>query len=351
MASAPTPSAPALQTSPTPTPTPAPPAPTPTPTLRQKVDALSPAEVEKAFELLKTNYLAPEAVSPEALLRAGLEGILARLAPGAVILPGPAPVLKPSPFRSELMGQDAGYVRLGSLEQGKLAELDAALANFRNNGVKSVILDLRDTPASNDFAVAAELAKRFVAKGKPLFSIRKQGQEQKFVSDLNPLYSWFVVILANEQTGGAPEVLAATLRQQTRSMLLGQTTMGQGAEFAELPLDGKVLRLAVAPVLLPDNQSVYPKGLKPDLAVELDPETRRELLRLELEQGVVPFVYETERPKRNEAALVARTNPEIDTNQIAQRKNGKTPVRDLEIQRALDLIVTINVYESKPAGQ
>lgn len=320
-------------------------------TLRQAVDGLSPSQIQEALHLLKTNYLAPEAVSPQALERATLEGLLLRLAPGASIRPAQEkPESVSSPFRSEVLNQTVGYLRLGSFNADNIGQMNAALAGFAGKDIKSVVLDLRATPESNDFNSAAQVAEPFCQKDKPLFSISRPGQEQKLSSQKDPLFTGLTVVLVNGETAGAPEVLAGVLRQQTRAMVVGSETKGQGAELAALPMsNGMVLRVAVAKVALPDGQSLYPKGLKADLPVEVAPETRQEVLRMELEKGVAQFVFETERPRRNEAALVAGTNPELDPAQIAQRKaaNGKTPLRDVELQRALDLITSIEVYESK----
>lgn len=324
--------------------------PSPAPTLRQSIDALSASDLEETLHLLKSNYLAPEAVSGPELERATLEGLLSRLAPGVSLKTAQETAESaPSPFRSEILDQ-TGYLRIGSLTKANLLEMDKALADFASKNIKAAVIDLRATPESNDFKVAAEFAGRFCPKGKTLFTVLKPAQEQKFLSEKDPLFSGLLVVLVNAETAGAPEVMAAVLRQQTRAMVLGADTKGQGAEMANLPLrNGMILRVAAAKVVLPEQQSVYPKGLKADLTVDVAPETRREILRLETENGVSPYVFETERPRRNEAALVAGTNPEIDPAQIAQRRtvNGKPPVRDVELQRALDLITTISVYESK----
>jgi hypothetical protein len=92
--------------------------------------------------------------------------------------------------------------------------------------------------------------------------------------------------------------------------------------------------------------------VKPDIAVDVPAETTEKILKQELEKGVSEFVFETERPRLNEAALVAGTNPDLDAAQAAQKNRGEKPpaqLRDVVLQRAVDFITTITIYQRKPA--
>lgn len=321
----------------------------PVATRRQTIDALSMEQVQKSIEVLKSKFLAGNRIKDDELARATLEGLLERLGPGAAIV-SLEPGQTRSPFKSEALNETA-YLRLGALSQENVTALESDLKELAaNGGVDAIILDLRATPASNDLELAAQVAMRFVPNGKTLFTARRPSKEQVYVSIMDPLFEKLLIVLVTEETAGAAEVLAGTLREQARAMIIGALTKGQGAEFADFPIaQGKQLRVAVAQVVLPSGKSFYPEGVKPDLQVNVSADARRELLQLELEEGVGKYVFEKERPKRNEAALVAGTNPEFDSAQLAQRKanGGKPLLRDVEVQRALDLITTISVYESK----
>jgi len=112
---------------------------------------------------------------------------------------------------------------------------------------------------------------------------------------------------------------------------------------------GQRLRIAVAEVALPENIPVFPGGVKPDVPVDVTPEATAAVLKAGLENGVAPLVIETERPRLNEAALVAGQNPELDAVQAAARARGERPkaaLRDGVLQRAIDAITTISLFES-----
>ena len=328
------------------------------PTTRSAVDALGDADLEHVISLLKDNYIDPDALSDDELKRATVQGIIDRLAPGAAIVEAPvADASQASPFRAEILDARIGYVRLGATTPGNVGELDAALQNFTGKKLGALILDLRATPRSAEFEQTAEVCRRFCPKGKVLFSVKKPNikQEQILTSKDDPIFRGVIVVLTDRDTAGNAEIIASVLRTHVRAMVIGQQTKGEAVEFADLPLaGGLLLRVAVAEVALPDNVAVFPGGLKPDLTVDVAQETTNEVLRKELEKGVSEFVFESERARMNEAALVAGTNPELDAIQALQKAKGekpKPPLRDAVLQRAVDFITTIAIYEKKPAGK
>lgn len=341
--------------SPTPQASPAPKTPAPAVPLRRMIDSLPDADTQQALELLRSNYVRSAALDEPSLNRATLQGLLERLGGGVAIRSAAPETETESPFRSEILDEQIGYVRFGSLTKGHLAEFDAALGNFNAKKVGSLILDLRATPASSDFALAAEVIKRLTPKGKMLFAVHRPSakQERMFTSDLDPAFQGVTVTLIQRETAGAPEVIAAVLRTLDNALTVGQKTSGQAAEFVELPLrSGKVLHVAVAEVKLPQNFSIFPEGLKPDLTVEVSVKDQQEVLKTGLEKGVGGLVFEAERVRMNEAALVAGTNPEIDAEEAAQRdgNNGedeKKPLYDTVLQRAVDLVTTIRIFGGK----
>jgi hypothetical protein len=342
------------------TPEPEPPAkPAAASATRTSVDGLSEAELDQVLQLLKENFINPAALNEGEMRRATVQGLLDRIAPGAGILQAPAADGSngPNPFRAEILDNRIGYVRLGAITPGNVSELDAALQKFTASKLPALVLDLRATPPGSEFEQTAEICKRFCPKGKVLFSVKKPNikQEQILTSKDDPKFHGIFVVLVDHNTAGNAEVIAAVLRTHVNALIIGQQTKGEAVEFAEFPLaTGKLIRIAVAEVALPENVSVFPGGVKPDLAVDVAQETTDALLQQELEKGVSEFVFETERPRMNEAALVAGTNPELDAIQAAQKakaEKAKPAVRDAVLQRAVDFITTIAIYERKPGAK
>ncbi|MEO7167687.1 MAG: S41 family peptidase [Spartobacteria bacterium] len=321
------------------------------------IDTLEPEDLQKVIPLLKEHYVDPSALSETELRRATLAGLLSRLGRGAVLLPArPAASPAAPPFYREIIAGHIGYLRPGDLSRPQLQEMDTTLRWFTGKSVDAVILDLRSGGETNDYEFAAEFADRFVAKNKPLFSLRGAGGKvvRDFVAKQDPIFSGFVVLLADGETAGAMEALAAVLRSSDKAILIGEKTAGRAVDYTDLPLpSGKILRVAVAEAILPERQPRFPEGIPPDLPVALPRKEKREIFSQSLTKGMEPFVFENDRPHLNEAALLAGTNPEIEAAQAAQQRRAqgddKPALHDVALQRAVDLVTSIGVYEKHPA--
>jgi hypothetical protein len=330
--------------------------PMPSPATEVTVDSLSQADLQAIVPLLKNNFTNPQAVSDVELNRATVEGLLMQLSNGVMLLPNhsSAPAAETAPFYTEVLDGHAGYLRLGTLNAGNLQALDKALSGFAPKKVDAAIVDLRASGGAGDFVTAAEFAKRFCPKGKPLFTLRKPGahQDRVLTSDRDPAFQGLITVLADEDTSGAAEALAGALRVYEKGLIIGQTTAGRAVEYSDLPLpSGKILRVASEEVILPGDRPLFPDGIKPDLPVEMSLMDKRQIFQSSGEKGMGPFIYESERPHINEAALIAGTNPELDAIEAAQRRRDRGPGRialhDVVLQRALDLVTSLEVYQKR----
>ena len=330
--------------------------PSASPTIEDLVNSLGPTDLQAVITLLKTNFTNPDAITDTELNRATVEGLIVRLPRGVMLLPAreTAPAEAPTAFYSEIIGGHIGYVRIGSLNAADLQALDKSLSNFAAKKVNAVIVDLRASQATTDLALAAEFAKRFCPKGKTLFTLRKPAarQDRLFNSDRDPAFRGLIMVLTDSDTVGAAEAIAAALRFYNRALIIGQTTAGRAAEYSDLSLpSGKVLRAAAAEMISPDGRSLFPEGMKPDLPVEMSMADKREIFQLSAEKGMGPFVYEAGRPHLNEAALLAGTNPEVEAAEAAQQRRGrspeKPPTHDPVLQRALDVVTSLEVYQKR----
>jgi Peptidase family S41 len=326
------------------------------PTTEDLVNSLGPADLQAVITLLKSNFVNPDAITDTELSRATVEGLMARLQRGVMLLPSKenAPAVPPSAFYSEIIAGHIAYVRLGSFNSANLQALDKNLSTFAPKKVNAVIVDLRSSGAANDLALAAEFAKRFCPRGKTIFTLRKAAgrQDRVFSSDRDPAFRGLVMVLADGDTAGAAEAIAAALRFHDKALVIGQATAGRAAEYSDLSLpSGKILRLAVAEMISPEGRSLFTEGVKPDLPIDMPLADKRQIFQLSSEKGMGPFVYEAGRPHMNEAALLAGTNPEVEAAEAAQQRRGRVPEKqpphDPVLQRALDVITSLEVYQSR----
>jgi hypothetical protein len=328
----------------TPTPSPAPSA---TPDAKQLINSLSPSEIDEAVRLLKANFINPNALKDQEISRATLEGLIARLHGGVTILPpkNSASTETPVPFYSDVLENHIGYLRLGSLTADNLRELDRKLADFSKQKIDAIVIDLRASGGPGDFEFAAEHARRFIGKGKNLWTLHKPAsrQDRTFTNERDPAFTGTIMVLIDGETNGVAEAVAATLKTNAQALLIGEPTAGRAVEYANFPLGGgKSLSVAVGELIAPKGGSLFPGGVKPDLDVPFPPARKKQIFALSLQRGVAPFVYENERPHFNEAALIAGTNPELEAKQ--GKRNTDERLYDPVLQRAVDVITSLTIF-------
>lgn len=366
---------------PAPPPKPPPPPPPPADT-RPLLDRLNADELQEAIKLLRSFYVSPGETDDRALARATVTGLLTRLDRGALLVPaakaapppGPPPREElPGELRAETFPSRLGYLRLGAINKDRLGDFDKALKGFATAGLPALVLDLRATAAGNNaeaFELAAEILRRFVPKGRPLFTLRKPppaagggAADRLFTANADPIFPGRVLVVTDADTAGAAEVIAAVLKTERGATVVGAPTAGQAVEYADFGLGGEggaILRLAVAQVVLPpDDRALFPAGVRPDLPAGQPRAQKLEIFRQSVANGaagsMAPFVFDAERPHFSEAALVARENPELDAARDAQarRREGqpppKPPPRDVPLQRAVDVALAVDamVTEAK----
>jgi hypothetical protein len=321
--------------------------------VRDLVNQLDQAGLQRVIEQLRSSYVDSGALTNQEINQAAVEGLLSRLGPGATLQAKtqtgqPVPT---HPFKSELIETQFGYVRLGSFTQNGLPQLDETLNNFRNRGVTGLILDLRTMQPESDFQLSADILSRFVPKGKVLFNLvePKGGAAQPYTSSADPLFSGPLAVLVSQENAGTAEAIAGTLRDQLHALIIGQKTSGRAVEYAHYPIgDNLILTVAVKELVIPGAPLIFPSGLTPDIVVPFPKHQQDTVLTLADQYGVSDYIRDEERPHTNEAALVAGKNPDLDAYEADHSgKLKQQHVKDLVLQRAIDFLTTISVFKVK----
>ncbi|MCB1095817.1 MAG: S41 family peptidase [Verrucomicrobiae bacterium] len=316
------------------------------------VETLNQASLQSAFQMLRQRYLERDVLSLDLLNRIALRGLLDHLGTGAELVPEKSSAAPGGSGEaelrlvSELLTNQVAYVRPASLGGDELKRFDSVLTGFQRSPAEALILDLRCPGGVDRFRNAADFASRFVATGVMLFRLERPGDDagaQQFKSRNGLAWKKRTVVLVDGDTSPAGEVLAACLRSQLGSLIVGQVTVGRTAEYEEVPLGaGGLLRYAVAEVIVGEadrEEQTFRQGVLPDLECRLQREKKLSLFAASQKAGVRPLVYEVERQRLNEAALVAGRNPELENAlpenvQLQESANHLDPV----IQTALDVI-------------
>jgi Peptidase family S41 len=329
-------------------------APAPALPLRDLVDQLDQAGLQRVIEQLRSSYVDSSALTNQEINQAAVEGLLSRLGPGAGLETKPQ-TKQPAPnrpFKSDIIESQFGYVRLGTFNQNDLPQLDATLNNFRSRGVTGLILDLRTMQPESNFQLAADILSRFVPKSKVLFNLvePKGGAEQAYASSAEPIFTGPLAVLVNPDNAGTPEAIAGTLRAQLHALIIGQKTSGRAVEYEHFSIgDNLILTVAVKELVIPGAPPIFPNGLTPDIAVSFPKPQQDTVLALADQNGITEYIFDEERPHTNEAALVAGKNPDLDAYEAdhASGRSKRPHLKDVILQRAIDFLTAISVFRLK----
>jgi carboxyl-terminal processing protease len=161
---------------------------------------------------------------------------------------------------SFVAGNGAGYLRLSSFSENSGAEVRAALEGLRKDGAKSVVLDLRQDPGGL-LEQAVDVAGQFLPKGTQVVQTRgrMRGQDQRYyTSEPGAERHWPLVVLVDQGSASASEIVAGALQDLDRALLIGRTTFGKGLVQSVFPLRGTdaALKLTTARYYTPSGRSI-----------------------------------------------------------------------------------------------
>ncbi|MGF1655825.1 MAG: S41 family peptidase, partial [Verrucomicrobiales bacterium] len=273
------------------------------------IEELSNEQIQQTIERIRSEYLRADQMDDQTLEKALLMGLIFKEAPGLSIRDAELSD-QDHPFESALL-DGHGYISLGSLNPQTAGELAGILTQWRD--LDGLILDLRGAQDYGDLQAAADVLDCLLPEKQVLFSTQQTGGQnaESYQSKLPSLYEGSLVVLVDETTHGICEIIAEVLRQQKNALVLGSPTPGRAVLYEEHPLgNNAVLRIATKEVLPPDGVSLFGKGVAPDVVVAVTAEEAEQVAKRRALEGLPSVVFERERPRFNEAALVKGVNPE-----------------------------------------
>ncbi len=169
-----------------------------------------------------------------------------------------------------LPGTKIADIRIAGFSEGVTNDLRTAIQQAQAQGATSIILDLRNDPGGllNE---AVGVTSQFLSSGNVLLVKNAQGQEQAVPVESGGLATNMpMVVLVNQGTASAAEIVAGALQDYHRATLIGETTFGTGTVLNAFPLtDGSEVLLATEEWLTPNGRVIWHKGISPDITVSL----------------------------------------------------------------------------------
>ena len=181
--------------------------------------------------------------------------------------------VKVASVRSDLVEPGIGHVKISSFQERTGKDVRTRLEALReeNEGeLEGLVLDLRDNPGGL-LNQAVEVADHWLGNGLVVYT---QGRDERERSEYNASggtveADYPIVVLVNEGSASASEIVAGALQDHHRAIVLGVTTFGKGSVQTVYPLDGGAgLRLTTALYYTPAGRSIQEVGITPDLVVK-----------------------------------------------------------------------------------
>lgn len=185
--------------------------------------------------------------------------------------------------------QDIGYLQVMHFNRSStIPQLERELNKLKKEQLSGLILDLRGNPGG-DLEAAVELAGFFLKKGPVVRIVDRNGKEEIRYSSRLSQIQLPLVVLIDEGTASASEIVAGAIKDSKSGILLGTRTFGKGLVQTLYSLgDNEGLKLTTNRYLTPNGHDIDDKGIQPDVVVE-QPENTDEDVQLE---KAVELLYE-----------------------------------------------------------
>ncbi len=184
-------------------------------------------------------------------------------------------------FVSEMIDGNIAYIQYYDFQEGGAQQLDKEIDNKIKSGAKGIILDLRNNLGGvlND---AVKFCDLFLEKDKLIVKIigRSEGKEinTEFRSEEGKYSEVPLIILINEYSASASELSAGALRDNKRTILIGEKSFGKGTvQTLHILSDGSGIKFTTAKYYLPLGESIDGTGLEPDIKVKADPDLKTDI--------------------------------------------------------------------------
>ena len=232
---------------------------------------------------------------------------------------------------AKMLDNKVGYIRVTQFNGPTDDEFEKALQTLEKQGIEALIIDLRNNPGGL-LESAVEVAGKFLPRNEMVVYTEGRQVERHIYSakgnERHPNYP--IVVLINGGSASGSEIVAGALQDLKRAVIVGEMSFGKGSVQSVLPLpDGSAIRLTTAKYYTPGRKVIHEKGVTPDILVPVTEEDQRALL------------IQRARETWGDIGL------DEDLEKEAKKVDPKKPIRDMQLDRAIDLLKGIKVYTDR----
>jgi carboxyl-terminal processing protease len=215
-----------------------------------------------------------------------------------------------------MLEDDYGYVRIVQFQEKTSRDLGNAIKELvktnKEKPLKGLVLDLRNDPGGL-LEQAVEVSDKFLSEGL-IVSIegrKKEESKMKFQAHRDDDYSGPLVVIVNEGSASASEIVAGALQDHKRAIIVGTKSFGKGSVQTVFPMaDGSAIRLTTAKYYTPKGRSIQAEGITPDIVVEANVVRGKERPQPLKEKDLTKHIENDKGTPKSESAAVKGVDPE-----------------------------------------
>lgn len=186
--------------------------------------------------------------------------------------------IKLNPVDGKVLKNNIGYISFTSFDETTADDFKAKYEELKKQNIKSLIIDLRNN-GGGLVDQALKIADYIVDKGSVvLYEVDKNGKEEVKKSENAPIINMPIVILTNENTASASEILSGALKDLGKAKIVGKKTYGKGVIQQILTLkDGSGIKITTEEYQTPNRNKINKVGIEPDETVDLPQDVKNKL--------------------------------------------------------------------------
>lgn len=166
--------------------------------------------------------------------------------------------------------ENIGYLRIREFDGVTVDQYTEAMAVLKEEGIEGLILDLRSNPGG-DLTAVVDIARQIIPAGLVVYTEDKAGNRKEYTCDGTHELQLPLVVLINEYSASASEILAGAIQDYNKGTLIGTTTFGKGIVQRIHRLDdGTAIKLTVSAYFTPSGRNIHGIGIEPDIELEYD---------------------------------------------------------------------------------
>lgn len=174
--------------------------------------------------------------------------------------------------KHEMLDDATGYLQITEFDDVTYAQFVEAYKDLQGQNMKGMILDLRSNPGGN-LNTVCDIAEELLPAGNIVYTVDKNGNKEEYKADGKNEINIPLVVLVNQNSASASEILAGAIKDYGKGTLVGKKTFGKGIVqrifFFE---DGTGIKVTVSSYYTPNGINIHGEGIAPDVEVEYDPE-------------------------------------------------------------------------------